>query len=53
MATVLSELGGMTRDKVAALNKRELELVLEFASFVAAKCCGRVGADPPRLAELF
>lgn len=53
MATVLSELGGMTRDKVAALNRRELELVLEFASFVAAKCCGRVGADPPRLAELF
>jgi len=53
MATVLSELGGMTREKVAALNKRELELVLEFASFVAGKTCERVGADPPRLAELF
>jgi hypothetical protein len=38
---------------VASLNKRELELVLEFASFVAGKCCGRAGADPPRLAELF
>jgi len=53
MATVLSELGTMNRDRVASLNKRELELVLEFASFVAGKCCGRVGADPPRLAELF
>jgi fructokinase len=53
MATVLSELGTMNRDRVASLNKRELELVLEFASFVAGKCCGRAGADPPRLAELF
>lgn len=53
MATVLSELGGMTRDKVAALNRRELELVLEFGAFVAGRTCERAGADPPRLADLF
>jgi fructokinase len=53
MATVLSELGGMTREKVASLSRRELELVLEFASFVAGRTCERLGADPPRLGELF
>jgi fructokinase len=53
MATVLSELATMSRDQVAALNKRELELVLEFASFVAGRTCERAGADPPHLADLF
>ncbi|HVV76374.1 MAG TPA: carbohydrate kinase [Mycobacteriales bacterium] len=53
MATVLSELGAMKRDKVETLTKRELELVLEFASFVAGRTCERVGADPPHLADLF
>lgn len=53
MATLLSELGGMSRDQVAALNKRELELVLEFGSFVAGRTCERAGADPPYLADLF
>ncbi|MGN6474688.1 MAG: carbohydrate kinase family protein [Mycobacteriales bacterium] len=53
MATLLSELGEMGREKIAALSKREVELVLDFASFVAARTCERVGADPPRLAELF
>lgn len=53
MATLLSELAEMDREKVAALTKRELELVLDFASFVAARTCERIGADPPRLAELF
>jgi fructokinase len=53
MATLISELAGMTRERVAALSERELELVLDFSSFVAGKTCERVGADPPRLAELF
>ncbi|HWC36214.1 MAG TPA: carbohydrate kinase [Mycobacteriales bacterium] len=53
MATVLSELAGFSRAKVEALNKRELELVLEFASYVAGRTCERAGADPPRLSELF
>jgi fructokinase len=53
MATLLSELAEFDRAKVESLNRRELELVLEFASFVAGKTCERAGADPPRLAELF
>jgi fructokinase len=52
MATLLSELGELNRDKVAGLSKRELELVLDFASYYAARTCERVGADPPRLEEL-
>jgi fructokinase len=53
MATVLSELADFDRNKVESLNRRELELVLEFASFVAGKTCEKAGADPPYIAELF
>jgi fructokinase len=52
MATLLSELSELNRDKVAKLNKRELELVLDFASYYAARTCERAGADPPRLEDL-
>jgi fructokinase len=53
MATVLSELAEMDRATVAALNSREIELVLSFAAFVAGKTCERAGADPPRIGDLF
>jgi fructokinase len=53
MAAVLSELAEMDRERVTRLSRRELELVLDFASFVAARTCERVGADPPRLSDLF
>lgn len=53
MATLLSELADFDRARVEGLGRRELELVLEFASFVAGKTCERAGADPPRLSELF
>jgi fructokinase len=53
MATLLSELAELDRAKVETLNRRELELVLEFASFVAGKTCERAGADPPYIADLF
>jgi fructokinase len=53
MATLLSELADFDRNKVENLNRRELELVLEFASFVAGKTCERAGADPPYIADLF
>ncbi|HEX3899361.1 MAG TPA: carbohydrate kinase [Mycobacteriales bacterium] len=53
MATLLSELADFDRNKVESLNRRELELVLEFASFVAGKTCEKAGADPPYIAELF
>lgn len=52
-ATMLSELADFDRQRVEDLSKRELELVLQFASFVASKTCERQGADPPHLAELF
>jgi hypothetical protein len=35
------------------LSKREIELLLDFASFVAGKTCERAGADPPLIADLF
>jgi fructokinase len=53
MATLLSELAEFDRAKVESLNRRELELVLEFSSFVAGKTCERAGADPPYIADLF
>jgi fructokinase len=53
MATMLSELAELSRETIAGFNRRELELVISFASFVAGRTCERVGADPPRLADLF
>jgi fructokinase len=52
-ATLISELAELDRDRIAALSRRELELLLDFASFVAAKTCEKVGADPPYIADLF
>jgi fructokinase len=52
-ATLISELTDLSRDRIEALSRRELELLLDFASFVAARTCERIGADPPHLAELF
>jgi fructokinase len=53
MATLMSEVAELSRDRIAALSRRELELLLDFAGFVAAKTCERVGADPPYMADLF
>lgn len=53
MAALLSEVGELGRDGVAALGKRELELVLDFSCFVAARTCERVGADPPYITDLY
>jgi fructokinase len=53
MAAMLSELADFDRERVANLSGRELELVVDFACFVAGKTCERVGADPPYLADLF
>lgn len=52
-AAMLSELADFDRDKVASLSGRELELVVDYACFVAAKTCEKAGADPPHLADLF
>lgn len=52
-AAMLSELVDFDRAKVASLSGRELELVVDFACFVASKTCERAGADPPYLADLF
>ncbi len=42
----------LTRDGVASLNESDLQGLLRFAGAVAAKTCGRPGADPPRLSEV-
>jgi fructokinase len=52
-ATLISELAELNRDRIAGLARREIELLLDFASFVAAKTCEKAGANPPYIADLF
>lgn len=42
----------LKREKIAALQKSDLEVMLRFAGAVAAKTCSRAGANPPRLSEI-
>ncbi len=42
----------LSRESIASLTVAEVQAMLRFASAVAAKTCGRAGADPPRLSEV-
>lgn len=44
--------GMLRRDLIASIGSSDLEAMLRFAGAVAAKTCGRAGADPPRLSEV-
>jgi fructokinase len=48
----LREIGRIAVEALASLSRDELERVLRFAMACAAITCGRVGADPPRRADL-
>jgi fructokinase len=48
----LDEHGVTTRERARKLSTEELSDVLQFATRVAALTCSRMGADPPRRAEL-
>ena len=52
MATLLSELAELQPREGCQAQQRELELVVDFASYVAAKTCERIGADIPRISEI-
>ncbi|HZH28195.1 MAG TPA: carbohydrate kinase [Azospirillaceae bacterium] len=48
----LYQAGVLDRPRLAELDRDTVETCLRFASHVAARTCGRVGADPPWRAEL-
>jgi fructokinase len=52
LLAALSDRDALSRERLEQLNESELGEVLDFALSVAAVTCSRVGADPPRRAEI-
>jgi fructokinase len=52
LLAALSDRDALERHRLAQLSDAELAGILHFALAVAAVTCGRVGADPPRRADL-
>ena len=52
LLAALSDRDALDRGRLARLPETDLAAILDFALAVAAVTCSRVGADPPRRADL-